>query len=690
MFKQSSLPVLTGSLATGLLCFVLAACSGSGRATQPTAPANVVARYGDEALTLSGFEERYVRSVGSREAAAEDSLAEYQDFLERYVDFRLKVMAGEAAGLSQSKEIKTEIETYRANLARPYLLEQEVLEPIIRDLYKKQQELIDASHILIRVDANAAPADTLAAFTRAQALADSLAQGADFGQLAFRHSEDPSARGREQAPGYKGRLGFFGAGRLVQPFEDMAYRTPVGGVSPVFRTEFGYHILLVHDRRAAVDDVHVAHIMVRPQGTPEDSARAIALVEELQARLAAGEDFGALAREYSDDQGSAGNGGDLGFMSYDVPVVKPFKDAAFALEKAGDVSGVVETGFGYHLIKLLDRRPKPSFEAAYSDLKQTAARLPRAQEAEVALARRVMAARGARLDTARVVGALAGMTADSAYVQLANADLPADVLDDVFYTLGDSAYTLSDLSAYSQSARVQRTEDVETLARNLADQFAIERAIDYEAMTLETRDEEFARVMQEFRDGLVLFKLMEDSVWTAAERDSAALVAHYEAHRDTYRFPERTRLIGMHSRSDSLLRALTSRLDAGETLADLQQAFAGDSLQRVRFDTMLVAGPTGSIFDRGLSLEVGAHTEPLPNRGPYVVLVNDGKVPAGPKTFEEARAEVVSQYQQVLEDRLLARLRDRYRVQTYPERLEAAFRQKASDGAKPTASPRAK
>lgn len=658
---------------------VLAGCANSRQAARsPFAmDPSVVAVIGGDPLTLDEFEARYARSVGSREVAANDSLPAYRDFLDRYVDFRLKVMAAEAAGLDTSAQVVQEAESYRTNLARPFLLEQEVIEPIVRDLYERQQELIEVSHVLLRVQQNAPPADTLAVYERMRQLEDSLAQGVPFDELAFKYSEDPSARGRAGSPGYRGHLGYITAGRVVEPFEDMAYATPVGSVSPIFRTEFGYHILKVHDRRPAMGEIRVAHIMLRVQPTAEDSARVRALMEELQGRIAAGESFAELARQYSDDRGSAANGGDLNFIRFDMPVA-PFRDAAFALENPGDVSDIVETSYGFHLIELLERKSPPTYDEAYAILKQTAARLPRARAAEVELAREVLRQTGARVDTAFVEATLRTFPADSMLQALLTSDLPAETNAHVVLTLGDSTYTFADLSDFARQARLTPTQDAHTLATELLTQFTTARAIDYEAGRLEQRDEEFRRVMQEFRDGLVLFKLMEDSVWTAAERDSAALLAHFEQHRDSYWFPDRTRIIGLHHRSDSVLAATVARLDAGTSLADFIASVAADSAQAIRIDTLLIADATGSIYDQALHLTPGQHTTPLQNRGGYVVLINDGILPAAPKTFEEARPEVVSQYQQVLETSLLQRLRRHYGVQLYPERLSAAFKNESA------------
>lgn len=663
-------------------------CTSTRQAPTTVSPATmgpIVAQIGDEALTLHEFERRYARSVGGRESAADDSLAQYRDFLDRYVEFRLKVKAAQEAGLDKDAGVLQEITTYRQQLARPYVLERAVLEPIARRIYERQREVVDASHILLRLDEQASPADTLAAFEKISAIRDSIVAGSDFGTMAVRHSEDPSAR-RPQGPGARGRLGYFSAGRMVESFEDMAYTTPVGGVSPIFRSRFGYHILTVHDRRPNPPAIRIAHIMLRPEGAAADSAAVRARIDSLRQRIAAGDDFAALARTYSHDTGSAQRGGELGVMPFDAPVVESFKEAAYAITEVGDVSPVVETPYGFHLIKLLERQPVLTFEEAYPELKRQAANLPRAIEAEQAFAREILAREGARLDTSVVLGLFEGVAADSVRRKLVARELSPEVLALPLLTIGDSTYTVNDFASFARQVEPEQGTSREALLLRLADRFATTRAISYETATLETRDDEFRLLMSEFRDGLVLFKFMEESVWDAADRDSTGLRAYFEANADAYQFPERTRVIGLHARSHELLASAAERLEAGASLADLYAELEADTTQVVRLDTMDLASPSGSVYDQALDLAAGEHTDPLSYRGGFVLLVNDGRLPAGPKSFEEARAEVATAYQSVLEQRLLEELREKYRVQTFPDRLDSAF---AAEGGGPATAPRA-
>jgi peptidyl-prolyl cis-trans isomerase SurA len=402
-------------------------------------------------------------------------------------------------------------------------------------------------------------------------------------------------------------------------------------------------------------------------------------MREIRQRLDAGESFADLAEAYSVDAQSKARGGDIGFIGYDAPIHESFKDAAFELEEVGDVSEIVDTPYGYHIITLTEVREMKSFEDAYEELKQLAARLPRTKSAEENLARKVIEDRAAVVDTAFVLNAFRDVPADSVFPRIVQKDLSEDAIAHPILVIGDSTYTLAEVSEFAASSQLSVTGDTEDRLMSLLTAFVTESAIEFEAGQLEDRDDEFARLMNEFRDGLILFQFMEDSVWTAAEQDSVALEQYYEANKDDYWWQDRTRIISFQSKSDSLLSEVGRRLDAGESIADLQASFEGDTLQTVTSDTMMIADPTKSVYDQALDIPQGEHTDPISFRGAFVLLVNDGVEAARQKSFAEARTQVVSDFQTIVEDRLIERLRAQYNVRTFPSRLQSAFASVAAD-----------
>lgn len=663
-------------LALGALAALplLAACSSTAPAARTAATPDAVATWTGATFTLPEFEAEYARQNGGREAASDDSLARMQDFLRRYVDFRLKVKEAERLGYAGRPDVRGELDQYVQDYATPYLLDNRVLDPLVREVYQRQGTMVDASHILITVPRNAPPADTLAARQRLVAVLDSIDAGMPFGEAARKFSNDPSAQ-RPAGPGSEGRLGYFTSGDMVEEFEEAAYATPKGQRSPILRTQYGYHVLFVNDKMATPPQVDVAHIMIVPQdGTPEAKARARTVIDSLQQRLAAGDDFGALAQQYSMDQGSAPRGGDLGYTDYKALPVEPFRTVAWSMTTPGQVSDVVETNFGFHLIKFIGKKDRPSFDEVAPQLKQTAARLPRAQRLRTAMLRDLGQQYRARVDTVAIATALAATPQDSLLVLFAQNRIPAASLDRVVGFVGDSTYTLRQFTTDVVQRGIPNVPGPgDRRVANLTQRYMDEAVLRYAARDLPNRDPEFGRLMEDFRDGTLLFKLMEDSVWTRAQTDTLTLRARYDARISAMPLlPERTRLVVLSSDKIEELQAVRQRLDGGTPLAEVLATLTS----RVQADTVAMAGPTGSPLDAALNIPDGSVLGPIAYRGQTTgaVVVRSGIEPARMKTFAEAMPELVSEYQRELENELVNRLRSRYDARLYPDRLVRAFR----------------
>lgn len=453
---------------------------------------------------------------------------------------------------------------------------------------------------------------------------------------------------------------------MILAFEDMAYNTPVGELSPVFRTQFGYHVLKITGRRQAEPEIRAAHILIRlaPDAPEADSVAAYQQMASIQARLAAGEDFGELARAVSQDPGSAQRDGDLGFFSRDR-MVAPFADAAYALAEPGDRSDIVRSQFGLHLIELTERQAPASYEEQYDSLKRLAERLPRTQARRAEIGRTFRADAGSHVDTSLVQRATAQFEAESGF---------AAYSDSTFATIGSRAYTLDEFAEWLRENRINPQADQPAQLLNAVDSFLDQRGVELAADQLEYRNPEFRRIMADYANGVLLFRLAEDSVWNAASRDTVGLRAFYEGREDRYRFPERRRVVGLYSRSDSLLQVAGNMIDGGTSIAEIVEALRGDDERpALRADTLHLSSRTGGLFDRPFDLEVGEYAPPARNRGEFVMLYLDGIEEPRVMTFEEARAQVVADYQDELEKRLVERLRREAGVTLYPEHLVGAF-----------------
>jgi len=651
----------------GALALTLSACAGtrpaaSGGSDSP----DVVAAWEGVRLTLPEYERAYVQSIGNWDTAVADSAGAYVDFLERYVNFRLKVNQARSLGLDRDSTLQAEVASYREQLARPYFLDQTVLDDIVRDLFRKQQEEVHAAHVLIRVGEGASPADTLVAYNRVMALRDSIVEmGVPFAEIARRHSEDPTAIRNG------GDLGYFTGGRMVHQFENAAYTTPVGEVSMPVRTSFGYHILSVSDRRPRTPEIRAAHILIRVQGnTAADSAAALQTITGIRDRIVGGEEFATLARQYSDDQASGQNGGDLGFFGLGR-MVPQFEGPVFQLQNEGDISPVIESQFGYHLATLTARRTLPTFEQAYPDLKRTASELPLADEREQQLGASLRAQGGDTFDSAALDRFIGRFPADSLVFLMRRDGAGTDSLT-TFASVAGEPVTLG---AFVEHVRSSGTRGgfQPVHVRAEAERYLNTRAIDAAVDGLPERDPQFRAMLSQYEDGVLLFKISEDSVWARAGADEAGLRAHFAAHAAEYAYPERRRVLAFGTPSDSLLNMVRADLAAGIAPAAILETYRESPLT-LRLDTVYVADSTASPLDLTIGMQPGEFTEVMPERSRLAVYLLDGIEAPRNKTFDEARAEVVSDYQEVLEAEWVARLRAQYRAHTYPERLVGAFR----------------
>ena len=298
--------------------------------------------FGNEKISSAEFKRVYLKN-NSGEMVEKSSV---DDYLDLYINFRLKVMEAEARGLDTNRSFQLELAGYRKQLAQPYLTADGMIEELKREAYERLTEEIRVSHILISSKPGDSPADTLAAYKEAQKVKKRLARGEDFELTAMRYSDDPSVKDN------KGDLGYFTAFYMVYPFETAAYETKVGEISEIAKTRFGYHILKVHDRRPNSGEFTVAHILISSDPEISKVSDPEAKIREIYKEIQDGDNFEDMARKFSDDTRSSGSGGVLPIFGVGR-MMKPFEEAAFALKNDGDISEPFQTRLGWHIVKRL-------------------------------------------------------------------------------------------------------------------------------------------------------------------------------------------------------------------------------------------------------------------------------------------------------------------------------------------------
>jgi peptidyl-prolyl cis-trans isomerase SurA len=515
----------------------------------------------------------YVYKKNNGTAADYGTRASVNDYLTLYTNFRLKVLDAEKHGLDTTQAFHRELEGYKQQLAQPYLTEKGVTDQLVREAYTRMSQEVNASHILVRVAPDANPSDTLAAYQKVAALRQRLLAGEDFGTVARANSEDPSVAENG------GKLGYFTSMQMVYPFETAAYQTPVGQVSQPVRTRFGYHLIKVNDRRAAQGEIKVAHLMVRvtPQAPKADSATAHKKINELYGRLRKGESWDKLVAQFSEDAGSAANGGELPPFGTGR-MIPSFEEVAFKLQKPGEIAPPVQTPYGWHIIKLVEKQPIPAFTAMEATLKNKVGKDSRSELNRAAFLKRIRqedqfveipAAKAlafAQADTALVRGRFkfnpATMTASGAKASKSTKKAGGDKLP--LFTIMGKPYLVSDFLTYvQQNQRPRPTAQPAFAMQQLYDQYVDQSLTDFEKNSLDTKYEDYRMLVKEYRDGILLFQLMDEKVWSKAIEDTAGLKKFFLANQANYQFGQRVRGTVISAASSQLLTKAQRELAKG-------------------------------------------------------------------------------------------------------------------------------
>jgi peptidyl-prolyl cis-trans isomerase SurA len=497
----------------------------------PEANQPVLAKFGDNNIYTPEFDYVYKKNnANAQDAYTRQSLKEYLDL---YTNFRLKVKEAEEMGLDTSSSFKKELEGYRKQLAQPYLTEKGVTEQLCKEAYERMKEEVNASHILIEIGPDADPKDTLIAYNKIMDIRQKVLSGQDFGKLAMEKSQDPSAKSN------KGNLGYFTALQMVYPFEEAAYKTKVGEVSNPVRTRFGYHILKVHARRPSQGQVKVAHIMVRAtSGLPAaDSIAAKQKIDEIYKRLQEGEKWEVLVNQFSDDVNSKNKGGELQWFSTGR-MIPTFEDASFALSKPGDVSAPTLTPYGWHIIKLIEKKPLESYQELESTIKSKVAKDSRSELNKTILLQRLKRENNFSEDVKAIDATCA--LADSSLLMGSFNKTPDDKNNLTLFTIKGQKYTTANFFDYLKTIKAQKKGiSPSQYMRTLYKEYSNASLLSYEESHLEEKYLDYKMLVREYRDGILLFQLMDDKVWSKAIEDTAGLKEFFNKNNSNYRWNTR-------------------------------------------------------------------------------------------------------------------------------------------------------
>ncbi len=613
-------------------------------------------------ISLSEFEAVYKKN--NRDEVVDQK--DLEDYLELYINFRLKVREAEELGLDTVKKFIEELKGYQKQLAKPYLTDKEVTQNLVKEAYERSLKDVRASHILLKVGPDALPKDTLIVYNKIMDIRKQAEKG-DFAALAKKYSEDPSAK--ENA----GDLGWFSVLRMVYPFETAAYETPKGKISMPVRTRFGYHIIKAFGSRDAQGEISTAHIMLKTgkEASEEDQAKAKEKVMEVKGLLDKGQNFEDLAKKYSEDKGSSSTGGVLPKFGAGR-MVPAFEEAAFGLKADGDYSEPVLTDYGWHIIKRIERFSIPTFEEAEKDLSAKVAKDSRSEMSKLSVLNRIKKEYGFK-ETRSALDAVAAKLDSTLIEGKWNAEV-ANGLTATVFTIGKETFTQADLAAYIGSHQSRRKEEpLVVILNGMYGQFVDESLLNYEESRLAQKHPEYKALLKEYRDGILLFDLTDDKVWSKAVKDTAGLKVFHQNNGEKFMWGKRLDAEIYYCQKDSIVEplkaTLAKKLKKGKPgKEEILKEFNANSKLNLRIEQDQYEENEEEIL-KNVKWEKGVYGPFKDGENQVLVLVNAVLEPT-PKTLKEARGLVTADYQNFLEKEWIAELRSKYKYTANRELLK--------------------
>ena len=595
---------------------------------------------GGETISVKEFLRVYNKNI---DLVQDESQKNIDYYLNLYTNYKLKLKEARTLGFDQKESYKKEFESYKNQLSKAYTSDKEVTETLVKEAYNRTAEEVKAQHILVRIQPGK---DTLAAYEKIQALRPRMIKE-DFKNLRNALHDGKYI--------FVEDLGYFSAFKMVYDFENAAFNTPLGQTSKPFRTQFGYHVVKVLNKRPSKGKVQVAHIMIA--NTQNDSTLVPEnRIKEIYRSIQEGDSFESLAKQFSDDKSSAAKGGVMNpFKSGDIRS-EIFVNTAFGLKDIGAISEPIQTQFGWHILKLISKTPVEPYEKIKVDLEQKVKRDARSKIIRQKMLEKLKQQYKISQPSIESVAAL---------IEINDADdtwmVQASIEPQVFLKIESQEFLYKDFLDLLNKNK--RSFNVSTgKSKFISKQYALfleNNLFQYKKNNLINENEDYANVLKEYEEGLLLFDIMENKIWKGAQLDSIGLKSYY--NENTSKFKSNSKITATIARSNKKkkLKAVKKLWSQGLSTEAISQKLnkrdqvlifsSGD----FEIDNPLI--PKNMVFNKGIS-------EIFSLDDNYILLNISNIETPQILSFEDAKGAVISNYQNVLEFEWLETLRNKYPI----------------------------
>ncbi len=644
----------------GTLTFFLTLITLTSLFSQKKDP--ILFKAGNQNVHLSEFKYIYEKTNGS---VADFSKASLQEYLDLYVNFKLKVQKAKDMRLDTIDALIDELAGYRRQLADSYLIDREVTEKLVKEAYERSRFDVEVSHILFSLPENSTPEDTLQAWKRCTEVLEKLKQEKDFGEMALMYSNDPSVKDNKGYIGFVNVLfpnGFYA-------LETAAYASESEKITGPIKTSQGYHILKVHNKRPARGEIEVLHILIRLEEAASMVENRLR-IDSIYGALRNGANFEELARKYSQDQFTAEKGGYIGFFGINR-YEKGFEDAAYAIPEDGGISPVTESSIGWHIIKrisLKNNEPFAQLKAKFQNAVKEDARFQLAKQAMVERIKKESQFKETRTTLEQLIHSLESDTSLTFLTYKWKA--PEKPSPKTLFSFGkDLTITEGDFANYLQRSSRQRQQlselGIRPVVELLYEEYIGENALKYEEKNLELKYPEFKSLMREYEEGVLLFEVTKMEVWDKASLDTVGLQKFYEENKQRYQWEERV-LVSQYTLSENakdlapIVRNFCQTRSSDEVLQEFNREESGRILYAME-----------KIYEKGRNEVLEQLPWKVGSVSPVEISRRDGSanffkiekiLPPGQKSLQDARGYVVADYQDFLEKQWMQQLKKDYKV----------------------------
>ena len=653
-------------LASSCCAFLLAGCAGSGPA--------VVAKIGDEAISLEDFEDSYAKNNGGWEKAATSTYEDRDKFLDLLVKFRLKVHEARERGLMADSSIKAELEGYEVTVATSYMLEKEIVAVKVRQMYDRRKEELRASHILIRLNPDATPADTLAAYGKAMKVIG-LIPTSVFDSLVTAYSEDQGA-----ASNY-GDIGFFTSGKMVPEFEDACYGMKPGEYTKIpVRSQFGYHIIRLTSRQQNKGAVRISHILRRFKDGQMDSTAVKDSVWTIYKLIRGGLDFAEAAKQYSEDVGSKSTGGDIGY--YDRGRIPPNIEAIFFNSPVDSVLPPFPMPYGYHIFRVTGFRGIPAFAESEKETREQYNQM-RYQADYQRFVRGLTRQYKLKFDSVaigRLMNAFDSTQTPASWVW--SDTLTPAMKKMVLITCEGRPVTIGDfVEQVNNSAEFKSLFLTPKNVSHMVERLSEVKLMEEHARQVPQRYPAFSKLLREYQDGILLYRIEQDEVWKKVVVNDSLLKIYYGQTKENYRWPKRVNFAEIYATTDSVIQLAYAEIKKGKDFGEVAEKFTMRAGYKEKKGIWGFTPDSVNIFSRyAAKLRIDSIAPPFAQPDGWSIIKVIAKDSAHIKTFEESTPELMSAYQEyaskVRQEDWLTDLKSRYPVMYNKLLLLEAFKRK--------------